>query len=284
MKKRVRNCEFVSVSNDKKEPVRLGRKCGLYGWHDIDLDTIGKVIHMDLNNTFFTIGNVTLQQTKGVPMGSPLSPVLAIMVCAYYENTFFKTCSVDNRKRIEGIRYVDDIITVGVFKENDQYDKSKTLKVMHEFESCYHEDLVLEKEHIVDNEFFTFLEGNIKIDDTELIMKHKNINWVNLRCFGKQKIKRFIHWFSFTSNRIKRSIVLGALSRILVHSSSDYWILQSVMKLFFELYTLKYPFTFLRRTINMIRFKRKEKENIWKRLDEVLRKVILFEQSLSAML
>jgi hypothetical protein len=284
VKKKVRNCEFVSVCNNGKEPVRLGRKCGLYGWHDVDVNTIGRVIEMDLNNTFFTIGDITLQQTKGIPMGSPLSPVLAIMVCAYYENMFFKTCSTDERKRIEGIRYVDDIITIGGFEDNNLYDKSKTMKVMHEFESCYHEDLILEEEMIVENEFFTFLEGNIKIDDNnELIMKHKNINWANVRHYGKQKIKRFIHWSSFTSNRIKKSIVLGALNRILVHSSSEYWIIQSIMKLFFELYNLKYPFTFLRRIINTIRNKRKERESLWNKLDEIFQKVILFEQSLKAM-
>ena len=109
--------KYACVPNSRKEKVRIGGKTNLGDWHDFDFEFIASVIDMDLCNTFFQVGNVFLKQNKGVPMGSPISPILAVLVAAYYEHTFVTTeesRGVGVEKRMRGSRYmyVDDIIVL----------------------------------------------------------------------------------------------------------------------------------------------------------------------------
>ena len=48
-------------------------------------DELLDIVKFDLNNAYFRIGDTILQQRVGIPMGSPLSPALAQIVCAWYE-------------------------------------------------------------------------------------------------------------------------------------------------------------------------------------------------------
>ena len=112
----------------KNEKVRIGKHYNyddekIYGWTNMDFDTLYMVINMDLENSMFTVGDVILMQLKGIPMGSPISPILAIMVCAYYESSFYKNCNSDERKRTEGVRYVGDIIVYGIYNQKIIGDK-----------------------------------------------------------------------------------------------------------------------------------------------------------------
>ena len=47
----------------------------------------------DLANVYFTLGTTILRQHNGIPMGSPISPALAIIVCAHAEHLFKQTIS-----------------------------------------------------------------------------------------------------------------------------------------------------------------------------------------------
>lgn len=263
VRKKRRVFQYVCVPNCKSEKVRVGGKSNLFGWHDLDFDTIFMVISMDLNNAIFKVGDTVLRQKKGVPMGSPLSPVLAIMVAAYYENRFLCNCNEDERRRLNGLRYVDDIIVIGKYRLNDEKDKKETERVMNRFESaCYHDDLILEKEEI-DEGRVIFLEGEMMISETnDVIMRYKNVNWKNIMKNGRQKIKRYVHWKSFTAKSVKRATVIGALNRIMIHSSSDRLLIQSVFKLFMELNLLEYPWNFLKKTVQRM----KGRDSLWSKV------------------
>ena len=47
-----------------------------------------KITMYDLENTYLRVGTFVLQQCKGIPMESPLSPMLAILYCARIESYF----------------------------------------------------------------------------------------------------------------------------------------------------------------------------------------------------
>ena len=103
VRKKVRCAKFVSVKTVGVADVKISSaRSNLFGWDDFDFDTLFEIVNMDLSNAFFTVGDVLLKQIKGIAMGSPLSPILAILVCAYYENTFFRACDDDERDRVDG--------------------------------------------------------------------------------------------------------------------------------------------------------------------------------------
>ena len=65
------------------------------------------------------------KQTCGIPMGSPISPALAVIVCAYYENKIFKAVNDwgwSNTNTIMGTRYMDDVLS---FVTHDGSDISR---------------------------------------------------------------------------------------------------------------------------------------------------------------
>ena len=135
---------------------------------------------------------------------------------------------------------------------------------MDKFENCYHEDLILEKEDIDDDDFFIFLEGDLHINKFGYIyMRYKNKNWKMLYAMGTQKIKRYVHWNSYTCKRIKCSILMGAISRIVVHSTCHGLLMHSLLKLFLELNALSYPWSFFLMILWKMRRKRYDMDKLW---------------------
>ena len=68
---------------------------------------IEKVVMFDLENCFIKLGDIVVRQREGVAMGSPLSPVLAVLICVKYEKEFMG--GVDRERRVRIRRYVDDV-------------------------------------------------------------------------------------------------------------------------------------------------------------------------------
>ena len=135
VRKKKRVCKYVSVCRNKDEKVRFGSRVDLDGWTVFDFSVFEDVIDMDLEFAIFRIGDVLLQQEKGVPMGSPLSPILAILVAAYYESCFFENCQEDERKLIDGVRYVDDITILAVCDRNSSSDEDRIEALMDKMEN-----------------------------------------------------------------------------------------------------------------------------------------------------
>ena len=261
-----RNCNFVSVHNNKNEKICIGNRMEHFGWHNFDFDTLFEIVNMDLNNAIFSVGDVILKQVKGVPMGSPLSPILAILVASYYEYMFFSNLSELEKDKVDGIRYVDDIVIIGSYVAHDIIDKRHTDRLIDDFIRCYHEDLVLEEEEIK-NDQFVFLEGDISISNSDVfLMQIKNKNWESVLNDNSQKIKRYVHWKSYSPSQIKRSIIFGAINRIVIHSSSDCFIFYSVMKLFFELRLLQYPWRIMKGVIYCLMRKKEPLLPVWNKI------------------
>ena len=83
--------------------------------------------------------------------------------------------------------------------------------------------------------------------DCNIVMRHKNVNWRMIVDEYTQKIKRYVHWFSYTPRCIMKSVFLGSISRIVKHSSDNTHIKQSIVKLIMELRLLCYPLKFIYR-------------------------------------
>ena len=59
-----RNCNFVSVHNNKNEKICIGSRMEHFDWHDFDFDALFEIVNMDLNNALFSVGDVILKQGK----------------------------------------------------------------------------------------------------------------------------------------------------------------------------------------------------------------------------
>jgi hypothetical protein len=265
-----RNCDFVSIHNNKNEKVSIGCKMQQFGWHNFDFDTLFEIVNMDLNNAIFSVGNVNLKQVKGVPMGSPLSPILAILVATYYEFMFLSNLSEEQKAKVAGIRYVDDIVILGSYDDDNITDQKDTDCIIQDFIKCYHKDLILEEEEIKDDQFI-FLEGDITISKgKDFLMQIKNNNWDSVLNHNLQKIKRYVHWKSYSPLQIKKSIIFGAINRIIIHSSSDCLVFYSTIKLFFELRLLQYPWRIMKGIVYRLMKKKEPLIPVWNRILEFL--------------
>ena len=262
VRKKLRNANFVTVPHNKVDEPRItSYPLFLPKWTCFDFDLLFEIICFDLDNIYFSVGNVLLKQRKGLPMGSPLSPVASILTAAFYEFEFLSNLEKNDRVLIDGIRYIDDILVFG-FSENGEKFERITAEVLDRFQKfCYHSDLILENEPINNNRV-VFLEGDLFIEEDSVMMCHKNKNWPLIREKNEQIIKRFVIWNSFCSRHIKRGIVIGALFRILVNSSSEFIAANSMLKILLEFNAIGYPWNFIIRILKFLNMERKEFSNI----------------------
>ena len=75
---------------------------------DFSLDNIEEIVKWDVANIYFTLGDKTVRQTMGIPMGSPCSPALAVAVCMHAEHRF---AGMHPEVVVHyGFRYIDDLL------------------------------------------------------------------------------------------------------------------------------------------------------------------------------
>lgn len=61
-----------------------------------------------------------LRQTKGIPMGNPLSPAMTIGACAWMEEEWMQQLDGDTKEKFVAKRYMDDILVA--YAENQTWD------------------------------------------------------------------------------------------------------------------------------------------------------------------
>ena len=88
-------------------PKRGKKKCSwaqegeVWGNASINFSTMLDVIDFDLDNCYvITYDGRLLEQARGIPMGSALSPPLAIGTLAWMEHEWMQTLEDDAKKRI----------------------------------------------------------------------------------------------------------------------------------------------------------------------------------------
>ncbi|GBG62612.1 hypothetical protein CBR_g31248 [Chara braunii] len=108
-------------------------------WRQLDLDDMIKFVRLELKHTYTYATGVLLRQVVGIPTGKSTSPPLACILCAYAECKFLNSLGVF-RKRVFGIRLIDDITLVTFALSDQQRDK-----VLDTFERCYPHNLVLKR-------------------------------------------------------------------------------------------------------------------------------------------
>ena len=102
-----------------------------------------EVIDFDLDNCYvITYDGRLLKQARGIPMGSALSPPLAIGTLAWMEQEWMHTLEDDVKTRFRMKRYMDDVITITA-KDDSVWDVDRFREDFRRSE-CYWAPLKLE--------------------------------------------------------------------------------------------------------------------------------------------
>ena len=144
---------FFTIRKEGRDGVRPGRLSTHFRWSDrnqrtfveMDVDQIYDVAVFDLENCFYLIGGQVYQQTVGIPMGSPLSPALAILICAYYEHRFLTTFHTHESVHMFPSRYMDDLNMFVVLPLEMAH---RVTQIWNLLTGIYHEDMELESEEV----------------------------------------------------------------------------------------------------------------------------------------
>ena len=192
------------------------------------------IMEFALDNTYIKNrkGEI-LQQTKGIPMGDPHSPGMAIITCAWMEKEWMKSIANGDKQYFTIKRFMDDILCV--YSKNPQWKHEDFVRDFCRSE-VYAKPLRLE-----DGKENTFLETRFKITATNKIdFWLKNENEI------ETKIWRYSHFHSHGSFVQKRATLTACLKKTEAMASNKYVFFNSAVNKIREFQNLAYPNTILK--------------------------------------
>ena len=218
--------KHVTIERKKRGEINLGKTSAVTSESHtvLSFEKILEICKFDIKNTYFTSLGQILHQTKGVPMGSPGSPIYAICICAYYEHLLhkklknFEDSGLDVTNRVRGLRYIDDLITFIAWDRNDPQGKDIVTDIEETIAlETYHPDMKLKLEDT--SKKFSFLEGIIYMKKTQtqpnkIKIKYNNKNFPHLIQTGNIKYHTLQHRGSFITKQQAYAKIIGQLYRI----------------------------------------------------------------------
>ncbi|GBG86510.1 hypothetical protein CBR_g41503 [Chara braunii] len=125
--------------NTRGRGASFGKTTGSDHWRQLEFDDLVKFVRLELKHTYTYATGVLPRQVIGIPMGKSTSPPLACILCAFAECKFLNSLG-SLRKRVFGIRLIDDVILITAALTGQQWKK-----ILEEFEKCYPQNLVLKR-------------------------------------------------------------------------------------------------------------------------------------------
>jgi hypothetical protein len=257
--------KHISVPKRARKGAHMGCNYNSASFITFSLQEIRDIVKFDLDNAIFTVGETTMKQNIGIPMGSPISPVLAVLVCAYSEAKFKEAIAMDPTfdRNVYGARYVDDAIFVVGYNTdvpNDQQKAADTIDYV--VKHGYPDKLTLECDP--DQNYIKMLESVIdttSIGDIRLRFWHKNAEAVADR--DTQKFVKYQHFDSFSPYTAKRGVLISTLIRMRAASSTRDGLVSAIPGFVKELRNLNYPLGIIRSAVDTVTH-RAENDPIWR--------------------
>ena len=160
----------------------------------LPIDKIIKICTLCTNLNFFQFEDSFYKQTSGLPMGSPLSPVLA---CLYLETLESGPFEYIIPRNSHYFRYIDDVL----FLHPQNVNIPNLVKSLSSVEPSIN---------------FTFeTEYNHRLPFLDILI-HKDETGFSYNVYRKPTNQNdYIHFFSHHSNKIKSGIIIGSYLRAL---------------------------------------------------------------------
>ena len=214
----------------------MGKGSVKKGYVELKIKDIIKIVDFDLGNCYIKLGEIILRQKWGVLMGSPLSPILAIVICIKYEVVFKATLGSDNKIKIK--RYMDDMWGIVKYKINHTTEKQCANKAITDLKSyCYHPRMIVETEGV--SEKIDFLECRIEKKKGKWRGEYRVKNEERKEA-GVKKLKKFMEYESYGSGE-KVGIVIGAMARIEQNCTDNEGRVKGVIGVVSDLHAAGYP-------------------------------------------
>lgn len=249
----------VSVPKCGRHGMRMGRS-PYDDFVKFKLKDLRDIVKFDLDNAIFSVRGKILRQKIGIPMGSPLSPILAVLVCAYYESQYLaEEAQLQVRRRVDGARYVDDaLFATGYSSPGDKKIAQKAID--HAVKHMYHKNLDIELDedqnniHMLESIIDTTHVGTLPVrfwyKNAESVEKH-----------GKQKVLRFQHFDSFSSYSSKKGVIISTLMRMREATNCSETLQQDLLILAKELSLLGYPRNILKSALSLVTCRARERND-----------------------
>ena len=180
-----------------------------------------------------------LRQTKGIPMGDPLSPGMTIGTCAWMEQEWLNTVAEGDRKYFRMRRFMDDILLV--YAKTEKWDSEKFVEDFVASE-CYQKPLKLEA-----GKDGTFLETRFWVEEGNIKHKLKNDNEG-----GKDNVWRYQHFYSNTAFLQKRATLTACLRKAQSMASDPQRVREGALEKITEFRRLRYPLSVLQKACNYL--------------------------------
>ena len=192
-----------------------------------------------LKHVYFKFGTKVIKQVKGVPMGSPFAPVLAIIAV----NSLITRPLNGSDLILFRKMYIDD----GIFIFKSETSSDTIIKVLNSMIEHPQSDLTWDqksikmfkvKELLIDNfdSELTFLD--MKINAIRTGPEYKLVTSVYSKPLGSYQ---YLHWKSSHPRATKRAVITGELTRRLKLSHSEQEFSNSYHDLTIKLLSRSYP-------------------------------------------
>lgn len=187
--------------------------------------TVRALLHFDLENCYYRVGERLVRQIFGVPMGSPPSPPSADLMCAYYEDPFQRGPLQElldeegQENKASMCRWADDVF--GFFFTTCETGEMAD-RLWAECSAIYHESMVLETTPL-DPHLFKFLSFDVYIaqDRRSIRVCQHNPNAEALNSGQQPPRPRFPLMEAPAETTTKSSTIMGAFLSAIRAATTD---------------------------------------------------------------
>ena len=236
--------KIICIPKFGKDKVCWGRSFNPNKSSHIQFIDLVNIVKLDIKNCYMRLGNYILQQIVGIPMGSPLSAVLAILCCCIAEYNW--QISLKQRNIFDHIfltRYVDDGLII--IKQNKD-NKLLRNKIIDDLFQKYPKKLRLIIEQ--QGKHVHFLENKLLVNNSSITIQHYNKNIEHLP-FWKLKKLNLIDFNTFAPLSQKLGTVIGSFVRVRRMSNNNTSAILDIFNIIIEFMFLHYPIKILRKAL-----------------------------------
>jgi hypothetical protein len=230
----------------------------------LSLELILSICTFDIYHAIFFFGPVLLLQILGIPMGSPLSPQLAIITCAYAEHKWSIAHLVWS-SHLASVRFVDDLGIILAYKSSSQRSFNVAINILRSIvNNCYPAGLLLK--FTLSSRELTLMRCTFSVS-VDRVLQYSYVNknqHLSSTVPFSQTFTRYRHFFSFFPVHKMSNTASATLMSIVMFSSSTDSAYTSSLELIAELRHLMYPWNLLRSIVH--RHHHADPAPIWTRL------------------
>jgi len=262
--KNVKRTKWITINKHTQRGVRWGRRVNPRTTVEMTYQQLIHFVELDMFYCYFTLGQQIIQQVIGIPMGSPISPTAAIILCTIAEQNWLQilhTKHIINNSLM--LRYIDDILLL--FANHNQHD-TQTKQILDILKQQYPKQLTLLIEH--QGQKVEFLETIIKIKQNQILIQHKNKNYKHIEMGKGQKFLNLVYFNTFAEKAQNIGVAIGTLIRIAGIANTIPRKLKDLVKIIIELNFLNYSDEIIIQAIRKI--ERTHDDTIWKALRQML--------------